>query len=176
MSNAEYFINIASQLTREGAEDFMLWLLEETDFLSAPASTNYHGSCEGGLLAHSLCVYDELESLTSSVQRAEYYDWETLFITAMFHDVCKVNTYAKNADGLYTFKEELPFGSHGGKSVYLITSHGLKLTDEEAVAINCHMGGFDTSKYNNPSAAFNKYPLALYLHIADMLATYSWHK
>lgn len=174
MTNAMYFIEQAAGVKRDGMEEFMCWLLEETDFLAAPASTKYHGSCEGGLLAHSLCVYEELMDI-SDVESGMY-DWETLFITGMFHDVCKVNTYVKNADGIYTFKEELPFGSHGGKSVYLITSHGLKLTDEEAVAINCHMGGFDTSKYTNPSAAFDKYPLALYLHIADMLATYSLHK
>ena len=50
--------------------------------------------------------------------------------------------------------------------------HGVELTDEEATAINCHMGGWDSTTYSNPSGAFNKYPLAVYLHLADMLATY----
>ena len=35
-------------------------------------------------------------------------------------------------------------------------------SEEEAAAINCHMGGWDYTTYHNPSNAFEKYPL---LHI-----------
>ena len=71
----------------------------------------------------------------------------------------------------YTISEQYPFGGHGSKSVYLLMKY-IKLTDEEAAAINCHMGGWDVTTYHNPSPAYEKYPLAVYLHIADMLATY----
>ena len=51
----------------------------------------------------------------------------------------------------------------------------MRLKTEEAVAIRWHMGGFDDAVRGGSfviSAAFEKYPLALLLHLADMQATY----
>jgi len=70
----------------------------------------------------------------------------------------------------YAVEDQFPYG-HGEKSVYLIRKH-MKLTDEEAMAIRWHMGGFDDGS-KSCGAAFAQYPLALHLHIADMQATYS---
>ena len=36
----------------------MDYIKNKTDFYTAPASTQFHLSCEGGLLQHSLNVYD----------------------------------------------------------------------------------------------------------------------
>mgnify|MGYP006935847116 CR=1 FL=1 len=48
----------------------------------------------------------------------------------------------------------------------------LKLTDEEAVAINCHMGFADQKDMSSVSKAYETYPLAWMLHAADEMATY----
>ena len=59
MNNRDKFIEIyKSCITREGADKFLQYLCEKTDFFEAPASTRFHGAYEGGLLEHSLNVYE----------------------------------------------------------------------------------------------------------------------
>jgi hypothetical protein len=48
----------------------------------------------------------------------------------------------------------------------------MKLSREEAFAIRFHMGFSDTDDKSNVSAAYEKFPLALALSVADMEATY----
>lgn len=180
MNDKQLFYALASSIERQGIKEFLSWLENETDYFTAPASTKYHGNEEGGLLRHSMYVYYNLIKLASGT-----YTRDTLAIVSLFHDICKTNFYILSSRNVkdeetgkwnkvpcYTVSEEYPFGGHGSKSVYLIITHGLKLTDEEAAAINCHMGGWDSTNYSNPSGAFAKYPLAVYLHVADMLASY----
>ena len=109
---------------------------------------------------------------------------ESIAIIALLHDICKVNTYKEEmrntkVDGAwvqvpyYTVEDNLPYG-HGEKSVYMISGF-MKLTREESMAINWHMGGFDARVMGGSfslSGAFYKYPLALLFHIADVKATY----
>ena len=56
------FLDLLRSTKREGIEDLICWI-ESTDFFSAPASTRYHDSFEGGLLQHSLRVHDWLKAL-----------------------------------------------------------------------------------------------------------------
>ena len=75
----------------------------------------------------------------------------------------------------YKIVDKLPMG-HGEKSVYLIQKF-MKLTDEEAIAIRWHLGGFDPAAYNsqmgNPSMqAFKEYKLLPLLSGADIIASY----
>ena len=172
------FMEIAHTINREGIKELISWLFNKTDFFTAPASTKYHGAELGGLVKHSLQVYYNLMKL------APVQDTESIKIVSLFHDICKANFYktalrnVKNEETgkwekqeYYTISEQFPFGAHGGKSVFLVQRF-TSLRDDEAAAINCHMGGFDFTNYHNPSGAFEKYPLAVYLHIADILATY----
>ena len=69
----------------------------------------------------------------------------------------------------YDYEDKLPYG-HGEKSVY-IASGFMRLTREEAFAIRYHMGGFQEGEAKNAGNAFGLFPLALFAHIADMLAT-----
>lgn len=184
---------VNAKISRDGIEDLMQWL-EGTDFFTAPSSTRFHGSYEGGLLEHSLAVHKRLVQFASYFDQEMYggapdYTWskETLAIVALFHDFCKIGTYKtelrwrKDAQQrweqypTYKKEEDFNFGGHGSKSLYLIQNF-LKLEPEEAVAINCHMGQFDSTIYSNPSAAFEQFPLAWLLHIADEAATYIDHK
>ncbi|HJC21012.1 MAG TPA: hydrolase, partial [Candidatus Butyricicoccus avicola] len=63
---------------------------------------------------------------------------------------------------------------HGEKSVFLIERF-MKLKNEEAVAIRWHMGGFDDAARAGSFAianAYERYPLAVKLHLSDLEATY----
>ena len=52
----------------------------------------------------------------------------------------------------------------------------MRLSREEAMAINWHMGGFDPrAQWQGGAAykdAFNKFPFAVLMHVADLMATY----
>ena len=71
----------------------MLAWIETTDFYYAPASTRFHGNHEGGLLEHSLNVYDALKDLVKQFPEIAVSE-ETIAISALFHDLCKANYYA----------------------------------------------------------------------------------
>ena len=80
------FIHLLSFVERDGVQSLLEWL-ESTDFYTAPASTKYHGAYAGGLLEHSLNVFRRL------VKRCPAADMDTLTITALLHDVCKIHLY-----------------------------------------------------------------------------------
>lgn len=176
-----------TNIKREGADKLFDYLLSpKSDFFTAPASTRYHGSYEGGLLQHSLNVYDCLRDYMDRPRVKELYnlnaDDETIALISLLHDICKVNFYktdyrnAKNDRGVwekvpyYTIDDTLPYG-HGEKSVYIITGF-MRLTREEAFAIRFHMGFSGTEDINLVGRAFEKFPLAYALHAADMEASY----
>ena len=164
-------------ITREGADKLLDWL-ETTDFMKAPASTRFHEAYEGGLAEHSVQVWHQLVRLLKAFPEVKV-SGETASIVSLLHDICKVNCYKvemrnKKINGVweqvpfYTFKEDFCFGGHGSKSVYVIQSF-MQLSDEEAVAINCHMGVENGNYAVND--AYRMYPLAFLVHTADMAAT-----
>ena len=180
----EEYISLLQSTEREGIDSLIRWLTDETDFFTAPASTNRHGSYEGGLIRHSLSVYRILNNFSKNIPNARS---DSIIIIALLHDLCKVNFYirtyrnVKNEDGkwerveVYGIDDSLPLG-HGEKSVYLAMRH-IQLTEEEAAAIRWHMGGYDDASRSYlgglaQSQAFNKFPLAAAAAIADMYDTY----
>ena len=184
----EEFLEIYNSLIkREGAKQLLDYLLSQScDFFTAPASTRYHLSVEGGLLRHSLNVYRCLKDyLARQRVRDEYgleYSEESIAIVSLLHDLCKTNFYTvgfrnvKDDKGIwqkvpvYEINDTLPYG-HGEKSVYIISGY-MKLTREEAFAIRYHMGFSNEDDARNVSKAFEMFPLALALSFADMEATY----
>ena len=177
-------------IKRPGAEEFLKWL-ESTDFFSAPASTRFHLAQPGGLVEHSIHVYERLRQLFNIEKYGDLSavavtpEAETIAICGLLHDICKANFYGvemrnrKNEQGqwekypFYVVNDQLPYG-HGEKSVYIISGF-MKLTLEEAMAIRWHMGFSDNEfKAGGYSVgnAFEKFPLALLTHIADLQATY----
>ncbi|HAH77922.1 MAG TPA: hydrolase, partial [Ruminococcaceae bacterium] len=73
----------------------------------------------------------------------------------------------------YTIEDSFPYG-HGEKSVFLIERF-MRLKTSEAVAIRWHMGGFDDAVKGgcySISRAYEKYPLAVKLHLSDLESTY----
>ena len=177
----EEFLNLLKSVNREGI-DKLVDFIDKTDFYTAPASTKYHNCFEGGLLQHSLNVYKALKELT----KGQWSD-ETLIIVGLLHDICKVSFYKvdyrnkKNEHGdwvkepYYTTDDLMPLG-HGEKSVMII-SEFIKLTKEELYAIRWHMGGFEPKEnYSYVTKSFEKYPLAVYTHLADLMATYIYEQ
>lgn len=177
---ADAFRDALTGVERDGVEGLLQWL-ESSDFFTAPASTRYHGAYAGGLVQHSVEVLDYLLMLDGAFGTG--LDRDSMTLCALLHDVCKVGFYKvdmrwrKNSRNqweqypAYKIEEDFPFGGHGSKSVYLI-QHFVALTPEEAAAINCHMGAYDSSTYSNPSHTFEAYPLAWLLHVADEASTY----
>ena len=169
-------LNVLKSINRE-VMDKLIEFLENSDFFEAPASTRYHGSWKGGLLEHSMKVYEILKTKVE--------DNDSTKIVALLHDICKVNFYKtdyRNAkvNGVweqvpyYTIDDTIPYG-HGEKSVMMI-SEFIKLTSEEKYAIRWHMGFTEPKElYGTISIAYKKYPLALYMHEADLEATYFYN-
>ena len=181
----ETFIKIYNDnIKREGADKLLEYLCS-TDFFTAPASTRFHNSFEGGLLQHSINVYNCLnEYLSSERIKNEYnleYSEETIAITGLLHDICKVNYYKQGFRNVkengtwkqvptYEIHDDLPY-EHGEKSVYIISGF-MRLTREEAFAIRYHMGFSGTEDIRNVSRSFEMFPLSLALSIADMEASF----
>jgi len=55
----EEFIKLLRTINRDGIEELIAFL-EKSDFFKAPASTRFHGAHEGGLMEHSMKVYEIL--------------------------------------------------------------------------------------------------------------------
>jgi hypothetical protein len=72
----------------------------------------------------------------------------------------------------YTIDDKLPYG-HGEKSVYIVSGF-MRLTRDEAFAIRYHMGFSDVTpqEMNNVSKAFEMFPIAFAVSVADMEASY----
>ena len=186
MTARDRFINIfKTKIKREGADKLLDYLIS-SDFFTAPASARYHSAYEGGLLDHSLNVYDCLSAyLNREYVKEKFklsYSDETIAIVSLLHDICKVNVYkpgyrnVKNEQGkweqvpTFEFDDKLPYG-HGEKSVYMISPF-MKLTREEAFAIRYHMGFSNVDDQRNVGKAFEMFPLAFALSTADSEATY----
>lgn len=178
----EEFIKLLKSTNREGM-DKLIDFIDKTDFYTAPASTRFHGNCEGGLLEHSMKVYEILKEKVKHAPVELNYNEDSLIIIALLHDICKANFYkvdyrnAKNEFGewekvpYYTVDDTIPYG-HGEKSVMMITEY-MKLTSEEKYCIRWHMGFSEPKEqYTTLGLAFKKYPLALLVHEADLEATY----
>ncbi len=181
------FIEIyKNNIKREGSEELLNWLIK-TDFFTAPASTKFHSAFEGGVCEHCVKVYKRFLNMVKAEFGENYQNVisdESIAIIGLLHDVCKVNSYqvemrnVKDENGTwvkqpyYVFNEDLPYG-HGEKSVYIINGF-LRLTREEALTINWHMGGFDAriQATSDLSDAFNRFPIAVLFHSADFQTTY----
>jgi hypothetical protein len=187
MTNEERFLSILREkVHREGIDKLIDFLCSDNcDFFTAPASTRYHGAYPGGLLEHSLNVYDCLCDYLARPRVREVYGLEfseeSVAIVALLHDMCKVNFYVESTRNVkengvwkavpyYTIDDQLPYG-HGEKSVYIISGY-MRLTRDEAFAIRYHMGYSSTEDPRNVSAAFEMFPLAFALSTADSEATY----
>lgn len=106
--NIERFENLMNTVAREGKDDLMNYIRTKTDFYKAPASTRFHLSCEGGLLQHSLNVYDCLVAKKNTPVWGKILETipdESLVVMALLHDLCKINTYTQGFKNQKTYDE-----------------------------------------------------------------------
>ena len=196
--NKSRYLQLISTIEIEGADtqglvDYLL----SSDFFTAPASTLYHSNYEGGLCQHSLNVYDALCNL-ANMYAPNKYDYSSLVVVALLHDLAKVNFYekyimnkkhyhpagtkhdnqgnfdwiAEEAFKVRDAKERFLGGEHGFNSM-IIANRYIPMTYEETLAILHHHFITESGKpLMDITPIYNKYPLCTLLHIADMSATY----
>ena len=105
-SHADLFVHLFEEnIKRDGADVLLDWL-KKSDFFTAPASTKYHGAYEGGLLEHSLNVYDCLLGELASMNMTDKYSKETVAIVSLLHDVCKIGLYISEPKNQKTYDLE----------------------------------------------------------------------
>ena len=181
----EQYIELLQSTERENIEG-LISFLEKNDFFDAPSSCKYHSAFEHGLLFHSMNVYSNLKRLIKVYDKTHTIKEDSVIISSLLHDICKVGFYAKEKrnkkiNGVwqevdtYTVNDKFPAG-HGEKSVIIIQQF-IKLSMPEILAIDWHMGGFDMRcmDYQGKTAlsnAMERYKLVTLLHMADVAATY----
>ena len=115
-NNIKRFEELVGNIKREGINELMEYI-RKSDFYTAPTSTRFHLSVAGGLLQHSLNVYDALTSSLrdnkdgtysymvagKEVQRVEQ---ESIVIMTLFHDICKTYFYAADTKNQKTYDPE----------------------------------------------------------------------
>lgn len=170
--------------------DKVIEYLRKTDFYDAPASAKYHSNYETGLLDHSLMVYSIAEAFFEKMklidpELAITIPEESIIISSLLHDVCKVCFYKKTVkwkkdehndwiqyDG-YEIEDSFPIG-HGEKSVIMLLKIGLDLNPCEMLSIRYHMGFFGESNVefkNAMKSSIKMCPLVVLLQQADCSAT-----
>lgn len=166
-----------------GGEDLFNYLDNETNFFTSPASIKYHSSYTGGLVIHTLYVYDELRRLNEL--RGLSYSDETIIKVALCHDLCKIGLYEEfmrneKKDGQWVSvpsyriteaKDRYTAGDSGFTS-YMIASRFLSFTDEEIIALCNWAHLYNIKNYPEVSSLLSKYPLTILLLEADLVATY----
>ena len=161
---------------RAGIENLVNYLENESDFFTAPCSTQYHGCKEGGLAEHSLNVHDFGEKhLLNLIEKKD--SW---IIVSLLHDIGKSKYYGKpnyipNILKSGKVSDAKPYESnpercwipHEVAAIHIISKY-IELTEEEAFAIYGHNG-----LYTPAGSMFkgNETPLQLLLHFSDMWAS-----
>lgn len=189
--NKQRFCQLLRDTGRDGI-DYVIEDLEAEGFFDAPASVRNHFNFPGGLVQHSLNVYDMAMVLRSAMlpmrpDMEKLLRPESVAIAALLHDVCKTDIYKRTVkkrrneigvwediEGYDVDYSGLPVG-HGEKSVIMLLRSGLDLDDEEIFAIRWHMGPWDLPAQSiemdkSYRAAQARSPLVALIHTADTLA------
>lgn len=183
-ANKLQFLEIVRTIQRPGIDNLINWLVSETDFFVAPASTKYHLHEDGGLCLHSLHVYSAL--CAKKAQGLINLSDDSIALTALFHDLCKANFYEEyqkwRKDANNKWEDYYPWGvretserkifGHGEASVFMLMRY-VYLSDEEIAMIRFHMGPEQVSAgVDGFSYAAAHYPSVCALHTADLEAAY----
>lgn len=167
---------------RDGIDELIDYLVNRTDYFTAPASTKFHSNFDGGLAYHSHNVVELL------LQKNKQYNLglsdETIYLTGYLHDLCKCNMYEKTMRlkkdemtgkwigyASYEINEKIPLG-HGEKSVILLQQF-VKLSLEECLMIRWHMGAYvPKDEYRDYNKAVEMYKTVLAFSNSDAEASH----
>lgn len=197
--NKDEFIGLVKKyIKRDGVDNLLSWL-DRTDFYTAPATTNYQLSVEGGLVQHSLNTFHRMVELTNMYYGKEPADdnfyngdtpdadsaftMESIAIVSLFHAIYKANCYVKDfrnvkIDGTwqqveyYRWEEDFVYG-RGTKSVYILQQF-MRLYVDEAHAIRFHTAGREDVNSGIFDASYyrvyEKSPISVLLFLAEQMA------
>ena len=107
--NIQRFEELLGTVQKDGMDKLMNYIRKNSDFYKAPASTRFHLACEGGLLQHSLNVYDCLISKKKNpVWKNILKDIpdDSLILISLLHDLCKANFYTEGTKNQKTYDSE----------------------------------------------------------------------
>lgn len=190
------YLELINSIDRPGSDiPGLIKMLEESDFFTAPATTNSFGNYEGGLCEVALNRYTRLISLYDGPRITPIHK-NSILITSLLADLGKINYFDKTirnkkvyhpsgkkhdemgdygwvSEIAYTIKEPQDryiFGTLGQNAERIITNF-IPLSDEESAAIiNLH------ADYENPNlnvaSIYFTYPLSVMLTCADKLAVF----
>ena len=147
----------------------------------SPASSrlDFHNCMVGGLVDHSLRV------LSNAMKLIKTFGWEvpkdSLIIGTLFHDLGKVgdheNDYYLPQDSdwhreklgeMYKYNREMQYMTVPDRGVWLCQHFGLKLTQDEFLAIKLNDGQYDDT---NAPYKMKEPLLADIVHQADIIST-----
>jgi 23S rRNA maturation-related 3'-5' exoribonuclease YhaM len=174
----ERIIELLRSTERPGIENLINYMENESDFFTAPCSTQYHLCKEGGLAEHSKNVYDFMNHIY--VSESNYYNGITrseLILVSLLHDIGKSTyrgkpNYIPNILTSGKVSAAKPFESNKDRlyipheiiSLQIISKY-IELTEEEEFAILYHNGLYVSSGRDING---KERPLQLLLHFADM--------
>lgn len=179
--NVSIFRDSLLATEREGVEELLTYL-QHIGFLTAPASTQYHGAYEGALLEHSVNVLRCAEKLGVAWLGGEEYNkiQKSVIICALLHDLGKCGQFGKplyvpnvlksgevSKAKPYEHNKDLMTLPHEIVSVIEITKF-IDLTEEEQRAIAWHNGLYGAFKYDIQG---KENILYMIIHFADMWAS-----
>lgn len=198
VENKNYFISLVKQfIKRDGVDQLLTWL-ERSDFFVCPASTQFNLPVEGGLCQHALNVADslvkryfdksiyDLEESDALVVLDNEMTIENILVVSLFSSINKANCYVKDFKNVkvngkweqqeyWKWNEQFLYSGRGGKSVFILQQY-MRLYVEEAQAIAFILAGEDNIFSGVIDSTYRKIyeqsSLALYLHLAEMEATY----
>jgi len=168
LSNKIIFVQELQLLKIDGM-DKLLESLKVEGFFKAPASTRFHGSYIGGLLDHSVNVFNEFMKFPLDLPR------RTKVITCLLHDVCKTKSYISTGHN-FRFNPEMKGKGHATYSISIIERF-FRLTEQEKNMIKFHMGWYGIIPWMNPEYKMGDLLKGMNikevkaLHLADELAT-----
>lgn len=120
--NVERFEHLLKSVDRDGM-DSLIEFIRKSDFYTAPASTRFHSCHEGGLLEHTLNVYDRLKAKFDDKLIEEMIDVsdENIIVAALLHDLCKSYYYGTE------IKNKKVYSDNGTKSDSMVDLIGFLL-------------------------------------------------
>lgn len=155
---------------RKGIDNLIKYM-EEGGFFTAPCSSKYHLSKEGGLAEHTLHVYENMVKFSNGLGEQSGVTKESIIIVSLLHDLGKMGQFGKSyfvpdSSGRqpYNFNPDLLYVNHEVRSA-MIASQFIELTEDEQLAILWHNGLYGLFK---DEIRGNETPLYMLLHFADL--------
>ena len=153
------FIELLRSTKRKGIEELIDYL-QNNGFFEAPASATHHNNKVGGLVDHTMSVYDTMRGLAATLGADNsLVTEEEIIITALGHDLGKLGMYGKEmyvkkylkngklSTTPYEINKELLPYPHEIRSLNILHQF-IKLTEAEEYAILFHATSLGELKYN----------------------------